>query len=222
MTPINWHSVFFLLFALLACGFALAVVVSQHVVRMAFYLVAALGAVAGLYFLAGADFVGALQLLIYVGGTMVLLVFGVMFTGGGVQQALRTTAAQWFAATAGCGLLLGVLVYGALRVDRWTRHDTGGRQPATAPPTTARLGLGLLGVRVDRLEQTDPAERQSASGYLLAFEIISVHLLVVLIGAAYLARPRRPADQRPRRPASTVPGGVSADAPAGTAGEHRE
>ncbi len=42
--PINWHSFFFLLFALLACGFAVAVVVSSNVVRMAFYLVLSLGA----------------------------------------------------------------------------------------------------------------------------------------------------------------------------------
>ena len=50
MEAINWHSFFFLLFALLACGFAVAVVASGNIVRMAFYLVAALGAVAGLFF----------------------------------------------------------------------------------------------------------------------------------------------------------------------------
>ena len=49
-------------------------------------------------------------------------------------------------------------------------------------PTAAPLGLGLLGVRVDSADR---------SGYLLIFEIISVHLLVVLIGAAYLARAKR-------------------------------
>ncbi len=70
---INWHSFFFLLFALVACVFALAVVFSSNIVRMAFYLVLSLGATAGLFFLAGADFVGAMQLMIYVGGTLVLL-----------------------------------------------------------------------------------------------------------------------------------------------------
>ena len=80
MDAINWNSVFFLLFALLACGFALTVVVSASVVRMAFSLVLSLGAVAGLFFLAGADLVGVIQLMVYVGGTVVLLVFGVMLT----------------------------------------------------------------------------------------------------------------------------------------------
>ena len=47
---------------------------------MAFYLVLSLGSTAGLFFLAGAEFVGAMQLMIYVGGTLVLLIFGVMLT----------------------------------------------------------------------------------------------------------------------------------------------
>ncbi|MCA9085279.1 MAG: NADH-quinone oxidoreductase subunit J, partial [Planctomycetaceae bacterium] len=59
----------FLLFALAACGGAIAVVLSQTVVRMAFWLIISLGSVAGLFFLADADFVGAAQLLVYVGGT---------------------------------------------------------------------------------------------------------------------------------------------------------
>ena len=73
MDPINWSSVFFLIFALLACGLAVAVVITANVVRMAFYLVMALAAVAGLFFLAGAEFLGAMQIMIYVGGTMVLV-----------------------------------------------------------------------------------------------------------------------------------------------------
>jgi NADH-quinone oxidoreductase subunit J len=63
--------------------------------------------------------------------------------------------------------------------------------------TAARLGLGLLGARVDRLEVVDAPEGARSqvvaglSGYLLPFEIVSVHLLVVLVGAAYLARPKK-------------------------------
>ena len=50
---INWHTFFFFLFALASCGFAVAVVLANHIVRMAFYLILSLGAVAGLFFLAG-------------------------------------------------------------------------------------------------------------------------------------------------------------------------
>ena len=67
----------FWVFAILACGGAVAVVATHNVVRMAFWLVVSLGSVAALFFLLHADFLGAAQLLIYVGGTVVLLVFGV-------------------------------------------------------------------------------------------------------------------------------------------------
>lgn len=62
---------------------------------------------------------------------------------------------------------------------------------ATQPATATRLGMGLLGVRVDKLEGRSPELQRGMSGYLLPFEIVSVHLLVVLVGAAYLARSKR-------------------------------
>src|ERR1700688_4242822 len=98
MEAINWHSFFFWLFALLASGFALGVVLTSNVVRMAFYLVLSLGATSGLFFLAGADFVGAMQLMIYVGGTLVLLVFGVMLTAQGPFISMKTASGDWILA----------------------------------------------------------------------------------------------------------------------------
>ncbi|HIN95745.1 MAG TPA: hypothetical protein EYN03_08870, partial [Planctomycetes bacterium] len=80
LATFSWHEFFFMLFAILACGFAVGVLLSTNIVRMAFYLVISLGSTAGLFFLAGAEFVGAMQLMIYVGGTLVLLIFGVMLT----------------------------------------------------------------------------------------------------------------------------------------------
>ncbi len=68
----NGESFLFTVFALATCLGALAVVFSQTVVRMAFWLIISLGSTAALFFLANADFVGAAQLLIYVGGTLVL------------------------------------------------------------------------------------------------------------------------------------------------------
>lgn len=189
---INWHTFFFLLFALATCVFALAVLFTSNIVRMAFYLVMTLGGVAGLFFLAGADFVGAMQLMIYVGGTVVLLVFGVMLTARTPFVSMRTGVAEWaLAAIVGIPLLL-VLVNTALSVGDWRSPTLAERKPeVTAAPTATPLGLGMMGVRVDRLDQTDPARREGMAGYLLPFEIISVHLLVVLVGAAYLARAKR-------------------------------
>jgi NADH-quinone oxidoreductase subunit J len=166
---------------------------------MAFFLVVALGATAGLYFLAGADFVGAMQLMIYVGGTLVLLVFGVMLTAQGPFISMRTRAGEWIVAAIVGSSLLGLLLSTAFRVDAWKAPKSAKRP--TADATATRLGGALLGYRVDRMEReaaaankSDAALAKSAegmSGYLMPFEVVSVHLLVVLIAAAYLARPKK-------------------------------
>ena len=187
MDPINWHSFFFLLFALATCAFAVAVVLSSNIVRMAFYLVMSLGASSGLFFLAGAEFVGAMQLLIYVGGTLVLLVFGVMLTSQGPFVSMKTGGGDFVLAAVVGGALLSVLLGAAFSVDDWK----GQRHGTESPPSATAIALGLEGVRVDKLDQTDKTLSAGMSGYLLPFEIVSVHLLVVLIGAAYLARPKR-------------------------------
>jgi NADH:ubiquinone oxidoreductase subunit 6 (subunit J) len=193
---INWHSVFFLLFALLAIGFAGAVVVSSNIVRMAFYLVLSLGAVAALFFLAGADFVGSMQLLIYVGGTLVLLVFGVMLTAQGPFVSMKTGGGDWILATVVAGCLTAFLVPAAFSVASWRGGET---KSAKLEATSTPIGLGLLGVRVDKLDSQVPEKvKPGMSGYLLPFEIVSVHLLVVLVGAAYLARTKRRRVASPR------------------------
>src|SRR5258708_14359250 len=110
MADVYWPTLFFWLFAILSCGFALAVLFSSNIVHMAFYLVLSLGATSGLFFLAGADFVGAMQLLIYVGGTLVLLVFGVMLTAQGPFISMKTKGGEWIVAAVVGGSLLVVLL----------------------------------------------------------------------------------------------------------------
>ena len=105
LAAIDWHAAWFGLFALLTCGFALAVLFSGNIVRMAFYLILSLGASAGLFFLSGAEFVGAMQLMIYVGGTLVLLIFGVMLTAQARFVSLRTPAGEWI-----LGLIVGAVL----------------------------------------------------------------------------------------------------------------
>jgi NADH:ubiquinone oxidoreductase subunit 6 (subunit J) len=205
LAAIDWYAMFFWLFALLSAGFALAVLFSHDIVRMAFYLILSLGAVSGLFFLAGADLIGVMQLMIYVGGTLVLLVFGVMLTARGRFVRMKTSGGEWVLTLFVAGALLLLLVRSAFMVESWrnplsadarspatatsdhprtpnTEHRASAASPA-ASPTTAPIGLALSGVRVDG--------GTGRSGYMLPFVIVSVHLLVVLVGAAYLARPRR-------------------------------
>jgi NADH-quinone oxidoreductase subunit J len=185
VAAIDWHASLFALFALVACGAAVMVVVTDNVVRMALHLVLSLGATAGLFFLAGAEFVGSMQLMIYVGGTLVLLVFGVMLTAQTKLVALRTPSGDRVIAGILAAALLAVLVQSAVSIETWRRPGRAETQPPTATP----LGMALVGVRVDSRDSA--AETRRRSGYLLPFEIVSVHLLVVLVGAAYLARAKR-------------------------------
>ncbi len=199
MDAINWHTMFFYLFSLLACAFGVAVVMSSNIVRMAFYLIMSLGAVAGLFFLAGADFVGSMQLLIYVGGTLVLLVFGVMLTAQGQFISMRTASGDWIAAALLSGCLLALLIPAAFSVPGWRNAPSDDSLPVVQTNTSTPIGMGLLGARVDKLENHSK-QRAGMSGYMLPFEIVSVHLLVVLIGAAYLARTKKRAASGGARP----------------------
>jgi NADH-quinone oxidoreductase subunit J len=162
------------LFAVIAAataGSAVGVVAARNVVRAAVWLLFTLVGVSLLYFLLGAEFVGAAQLIVYVGGTLVLVVFGVMLTAQGPLQSLKTRPAEW-----AVGGLLGAALFGLLAavVSGAAGAPDDGPLPGAGP-----LGLGFVGL-------TD-----TPVAYLLPFEIVSVHLLVVLIGAAYLARAKR-------------------------------
>jgi NADH-quinone oxidoreductase subunit J len=175
-----------ILFAILASWTgisALAVVFARNIVRAAVYLLFTLIGVALTYFLLGAEFLGASQLIVYVGGTLVLVIFGVMLTASGPFLRLRTPPGEYLVAGAIAAALFALLVMTSLKL--------GERPlPRTPEPNVAvgELGMAFLSVP-DTQRPTDAKLPQP--GYLLPFEIVSVHLLVVLIGAAYLARAKR-------------------------------
>ena len=133
-----------------ACAFAVAVVISPNIVRMAFYLVLSLAATAGLFFLAGADFVGAMQIMIYVGGTLVLLVFGVMLTSQGPLHLNEDQQRElgWPAVVGGClWPVLGHCRPAAYPSWRGLSIDQANALKSPLQPTATRLGMGLFGVR---------------------------------------------------------------------------
>jgi NADH:ubiquinone oxidoreductase subunit 6 (subunit J) len=182
---------------------AVGVVVSQNIVRAAAWLLFALSGVGGILFLLNAQFVGAVQLFVYVGGTLVLVVFGVMLTAQGPFVNLRVAAAEWAIAAA-----VGLLLYGVLAVSLARMTVPGARPSELArnpddPQQSLGLGHALLGDKraaanadVTGIPPTVRGQETRRVGrarmnYLLPFEIVSVHLLVVLVGAAYLARAKR-------------------------------
>jgi len=183
--------------ALLTAMCGIAVLVTQNIVRSAAYLLFTLAGTSGIYFLLGADFVGATQLIVYVGGTLVLVVFGVMLTAQGPFITMKTGAAEW--AISG---IAGLLLFGTLALTTvmavWPQAPEEAQVSPAESMNSVTLGVALLGVpqaTENRALTGMPAGTTQRVrvrvGYLLPFEIVSVHLLVVLIGAAYLARAKR-------------------------------
>src|SRR6516225_8894442 len=103
--------VLFYLLAIVTSVCAIMVVVTQNIVRAATWLLFALAGTSGIFFLLGADFVGATQLLVYVGGPLVLVVLGVMLTAQGPFISMKTGAAEWAIA-----LVVGLMLYATLAI----------------------------------------------------------------------------------------------------------
>lgn len=156
----------FYLFGLAAVGSAIGVVVSADIVRAAVWLLGALGAVAALYFLLMANFLGAIQLIVYAGGIMVLIVFGVMLTSKSPWMRFNPRPIEVVGGAVVFCLLFAALATAVV----WTDWPSAA-QPLSEPPRVAVFGQELL------------------TTYLVPFEAASVLLLVVMIGAAYLAKP---------------------------------
>lgn len=177
----SFEFLLFMLAASLTGGGALGVALSRRLVRAAVWLLVCLLGVSLIYFLLGADFLGAAHLIVYVGGTLVLVVFGIMLTTDGPNSVFRNRRSDMI-----IGGLVAVCLFVAL-----VQLSLKFARPSETPPTEAEnrlpavgsIGLALLGLP----ETGDPEQRS----YLLPFELLSFHLLIALIAAAYLARATR-------------------------------
>jgi NADH-quinone oxidoreductase subunit J len=158
-------SIIFYFFAVVTLVSAAIVVFSRNIVHSAFSLLFSFFGVAGLYVLLTADFLAITQLLVYVGGILVLLIFGVMLTNRVISVDIKTGTVQTLPAVLLVAALAGTLV-GTFWSTDWKLLD----MPHEAVPTAPVFGEKFL------------------TSYLLPFEIASVVLLVALIGAAMIAR----------------------------------
>jgi NADH:ubiquinone oxidoreductase subunit 6 (subunit J) len=160
----------FYVFALIAGASAIWVVVSRNIVRTAVALLFTLLGVAGLYFLLDAEFLAAVQLVVYAGGTLILIIFGVMLTSKSPFSKFEPKLAEVMVATSIAAVLLVALL---MAINNAMPSFGTAELPAGAPYSVDLLGQALLG------------------DYLVPFELASVLLLVVMIGAAYLAKGRK-------------------------------
>lgn len=159
------QSLVFYIFAFITLGSAFVVVFSRNIIYSAFSLLFTFFGVAGLYVLLQADFLAVTQILIYVGGILVLLLFGVMLTNRVISVDIKTSTVQTVPA-----LLLVAVVAGSLSGMFYSTFSGATAAPTSLKTTTPALGELLM------------------TTYLLPFEIASVLLLVALIGAALMSR----------------------------------
>lgn len=148
-----------------AVGAALLVVTTPQLVRAGLWLVVALGAVAGLYLVLTAELVAWVQVLLYVGAVVVLLLFAVMLTRAPIGASRDLDRPGWPALLVGGGTGLGLA---ALLVDAY-RWSTVGLPEAVG-------GAERIGTEIFR-------------SWVLPFEVLSVLLLAALVGAIVVSRP---------------------------------
>jgi NADH-quinone oxidoreductase subunit J len=174
-------NILFFLSALLTVGGAIGVIATRNLMHSCIFLLASLIGMAGLYATLGADFVAVTQVMVYVGGVVILMLFAVMLTGGKdfvsrAQNLLGLAPSMGNKWTYGLGILVSIvfLLTNVSLISNILKTS----QPVTIeqsnfPSTVTQIGHLLL------------------KEHVLAFELSSVLLLGALVGAAIIARPRR-------------------------------
>ena len=158
----------FSLFGLVALAAAVMVVTTRQIVHAGLWLAVSLGSLAGCYLVMSADFVAWMQVLIYVGAVVVLLLFGMMLTRAPIGRSDDLTGRNRSFALFGALSVTGVL--GVLVVDAYgaTMMDVDGTSGTAS----------LIGEAIFRY-------------WVLPFEALSVLLLAALIGAIAISKPQR-------------------------------
>ncbi len=161
--------VLFFIFAAVAVAGAVILLAQKHPINSALSLIVVMGSLAVLYLLLGAEFVAAIQVIVYAGAVMVLFVFVIMLLNAGVEEpeGAGSRVARIFGYPA-VALLAGLLTYVLTRT-------TGGP-----------VGLGSF------LGSTQDVGRLLFRDFLLPFEVTSVLILIAIMGAVVLGRRGEP------------------------------
>jgi NAD(P)H-quinone oxidoreductase subunit 6 len=159
----------FYLLAALTVGSSMMVAFSRNIVYSTFSLLGAFIGVVGIYILLAADFVAMVQLLVYVGGILVLTLFAVMLTQGIADVTVSNRAVGVVPSLITVILAAGVMMFAAFHTP-WQQSQVA----TTSGPTTYAIGNAFLGE------------------YVLPFEVASLVLLAALIGAIVISRQDRP------------------------------
>ena len=156
--------------ALLVLGSAAMVVTLRNLFHCLLFLALTFLGVAGVYLLLSADFLAAVQILIYIGAIIILMMFALMLTHRVMNAELTQTLGQWWITSLPVAAGILVILFRVFVLHPW------GLKPAPAEPTTGIIGQALL------------------TKYVLPFELASIVLLVAMVGAIILAKEDKPDD----------------------------
>jgi len=170
--------VLFYIFSTIAVVSAILVITRHNVVHSAAFLGATLFAVAGIFLTLHAEFLAGVQVIVYVGGILVLFVFVIMLISVERAEHERQFNRQWTIALITSGLLILEIGYGLFR-----GRGTFVLPAAVIPPAVPATG------------NSEMVGSALYTTYLLPFEIASILLLVAIVGAVVLAKRRTPAEE---------------------------
>lgn len=195
----GWEAVFFWVFAIAALVAGLLTVMARNAVHSALFLISTLLSVAALFVLLGAEFIAGVQILVYVGGVMVLFLFVIMLVNVSAEERGSEELFNRPAQVGASLFLSALLVFGLIYA---INTSAGEFQPPNSSPDLAERAAEQQEARRAEEESLPPSEtgtsrisrdtqQVGASLYRygsLPFEIASVLLLVAIVGSVLLAR----------------------------------
>jgi len=160
------HLVLFFIFAIICVAGAVNLLAQRHPIDSALSLIVVMGSLAVLYLLLGAEFVAAIQIIVYAGAVMVLFVFVIMLLNAGAEEHSGRSYVAWFLGIPALASLATLVVYSLVR------HE----------PSSRRLALG------ESQGYVSPVAHLLFKDFLLPFEVTSVLILIAIMGAVVLAQ----------------------------------
>jgi NADH-quinone oxidoreductase subunit J len=167
-----FHQILFIVFGAVCIAGAINLLVQRHPINSALSLVVVMGSLALIYLLLGAEFVAAVQVIVYAGAIMVLFVFTIMLLNAGVEERTRGSRIALWLGGPGVVVLVGMISWIMFTNDQ-------------------RMSGVVIGNMVTDTPNTNGIAKLLFRDFLLPFEVTSVLILIAIMGAVVLAGRRR-------------------------------
>jgi NADH-quinone oxidoreductase subunit J len=166
------HQILFIVFGAVCIAGAINLLAQRHPINSALSLVVVMGSLALIYLLLGAEFVAAVQVIVYAGAIMVLFVFVIMLLNAGAEERTQGSRIALWLGGPGVVLLVGMISWIMFTNDK-------------------QMGGVQIGSMVEKTDNTHGISSLLFRDFLLPFEVTSVLILIAIMGAVVLAGRRR-------------------------------